>query len=793
MPVGRWARVLLVAAIAAVAGLAVATMVGGAQAAGALDRFVAWSHPIEAAVVADPTTPMVDQAHVLAPVAHLPSVVASMRVAIIVVSVRARPTAAPAPMVGYDDIDRPSTSMFRLRVVSGRLARADRPDEVTVNEALADRLHLHVGERFEVSTYAASEVDQLGNGIVPRTPRSTVALRVVGIVRTPGDLESHPEAQPGTPYEFNSSRFYATPAFWAREGAGAAGYGVQDAVRVAGGDLSALSRNLHRTHFGAPVGVEPGNPELSDRASLARSTGVESAALWILGCLIAVVGAMLVGPALRRSVALSAERRSSLSALGFGRADLTLLEVRRALPVVGLGALLSIPVAVVVSPWASFGTSGRAELGDGVVVRPAFLAVGALVVVAVLTGVVVIGAWADSQRRVAPRPSAPRPDRLSSAVAARSPLALATATRLVVPAGGRNRGAVRSAVVAVALGVALLVGALAFSASMRDLVDSPGLRGWTWDVEVGNYSRPTTSAAAARFLEGDRDVAAWSGFKSAQVRGPAGKVDLVGVDDPEAIRLVALSGRLPRRDGEVALTPHTLSLTHRHVGDRIVLRAERTRTLRIVGTTVGPGSMETDMELRDGGVVVLSELGRLGDPNHFPASYLVRLRHDVPRRRAIASLRPEFHDTVLGPYATSDVETIRRAEPLPRWFAFGVAVLALGALTYAMGSMLRRNRRDVALLKSLGSDRRGIRSVVLDQAYLIAVPGLVVGIPLGIILSRWAWRLAVGGIGIVTEPVVPWLAVGTVVVGAMATVGAIGLRAAARATRVPVAATLRAE
>jgi hypothetical protein len=352
---------------------------------------------------------------------------------------------------------------------------------------------------------------------------------------------------------------------------------------------------------------------------------------------------------------------------------------------------------------------------------------------------------------------------------------------------------VRSAVVAVAAGVALLVGALAFSASMRHLVDSPGLRGWAWDVEVGNYSDPGVSQKAAQFLDADRDVDAWGGFNSTQVQGPRGKVDLVGVDDPEAMRLVALSGRLPRHDGEVALTPHTMSLTHRHLGDRITLHGQRTRTLRIVGTTVGPGAMETDMQHRDGGVTLLSELRRLDAPSGYASSYIVRLRTDVPRRAAIASLRPEFHDTVLGPYATSDVETIRRAEPLPRWFAFGVAVLALGTLTYAMGSMLRRNRRDVALLKSLGSDRRRIRSVVLDQAFLIAVPGLVVGIPLGVILSRWAWRLAVGGIGIVTDPVVPWLVVAAVVVGAVLAVGAIGLRAAGHAIRVPVAATLRAE
>jgi hypothetical protein len=62
-----------------------------------------------------------------------------------------------------------------------------------------------------------------------------------------------------------------------------------------------------------------------------------------------------------------------------------------------------------------------------------------------------------------------------------------------------------------------------------------------------------------------------------------------------------------------------------------------------------------------------------------------------------------------------------------------------------------------------------------------------------LILSRWAWRLAVQGIGIVTDPVVPWLVVGAVVLGAMVVVGAIGLRAAGRAIRVPAAATLRAE
>jgi len=365
--------------------------------------------------------------------------------------------------------------------------------------------------------------------------------------------------------------------------------------------------------------------------------------------------------------------------------------------------------------------------------------------------------------------------------------------RMALPAKGPGGGVIRSAVLALTAGVALLVGALTFSASMGHLVATPRLRGWTWDVQAGNYSQLSSAAAAGRFLAGDHDVAEYTATNSAVATGPGGQVNLVGLGRVGMARLPIFSGRLPARAGEIAVTTRTLARFHRKVGDRVTLRINTASSFRIVGTSLGPGVASPDMQLGEGGIVVLSDLAKLvpGGPN--PEGYLVRFRAGVDRSAALARLRPEFRGAVLGPWATTEVETIRRTEPLPRFFAALVAVFALGALIHAVNSALRRNRREVALLKAIGFGRGQVRVTILAQAALLVGVAALVGLPVGIAAGRLAWRLAAKSIGVVAEPVLPVLTLVAVVGASMLLAVLVGAVTARAAERVPVAATLHAE
>jgi ABC-type antimicrobial peptide transport system permease subunit len=131
-------------------------------------------------------------------------------------------------------------------------------------------------------------------------------------------------------------------------------------------------------------------------------------------------------------------------------------------------------------------------------------------------------------------------------------------------------------------------------------------------------------------------------------------------------------------------------------------------------------------------------------------------------------------------------------EPLLLLFAGTVLVLAAGTLVHALAVALRRRRREVALLKALGFDRSAIGRTVLLQAVSLAALGVVVGVPLGLVLGRWAWRLAARTVGVLSGPVTPVTVPMTVVVVLLAAAAA-GVGPARRARQVAAADVLRSE
>jgi ABC-type antimicrobial peptide transport system permease subunit len=79
---------------------------------------------------------------------------------------------------------------------------------------------------------------------------------------------------------------------------------------------------------------------------------------------------------------------------------------------------------------------------------------------------------------------------------------------------------------------------------------------------------------------------------------------------------------------------------------------------------------------------------------------------------------------------------------LPLALSAVLALLALGAVGHALSIAVRRRRHELAVLRALGLTRRQSRLVIVTQASLLAVIGLVFGVPLGIALGRIVWRAA---------------------------------------------------
>ena len=99
---------------------------------------------------------------------------------------------------------------------------------------------------------------------------------------------------------------------------------------------------------------------------------------------------------------------------------------------------------------------------------------------------------------------------------------------------------------------------------------------------------------------------------------------------------------------------------------------------------------------------------------------------------------------------------------------------------------MRQRRRDLALLKTIGFVRRQLGAAVAWQASIVALIGIVIGIPLGIVAGRLLWDLFARQIYAVPYPTVSpgaiaLLAAGTIVLANV--VAAFPARAAARERR----------
>ena len=104
----------------------------------------------------------------------------------------------------------------------------------------------------------------------------------------------------------------------------------------------------------------------------------------------------------------------------------------------------------------------------------------------------------------------------------------------------------------------------------------------------------------------------------------------------------------------------------------------------------------------------------------------------------------------------------------PALLAAALAAGAIFALGLTLAASVRRRRRDLALLKTLGFTQRQLAAAVAWQASYTAVIGIVIGVPAGIILGRWLWTLFARQIYAVPQPTVPVLAVALVALGALA-------------------------
>jgi hypothetical protein len=468
----------------------------------------------------------------------------------------------------------------------------------------------------------------------------------------------------------------------------------------------------------------------------------EANALLVFAGAAAVAAVFLVGqPVARHGAAVVADLQP-LRAAGMTPRQLVAAAALGPVLAAIAGVVAGAAASVLASPWFPTGLAALAEPDPGLDADAPVLVVGLVAVPVFVTAAVTASAGlALRAARTAPRG---RRSAVAGAVAATGlPVPVVVGTRFALePGRGRHTVPVRSALLGAVTGVLGVLAAFTFSAGVDDASANPHRFGQTHQLlaylDEGGDTPPGEVLAAAA---ADPDVVAVNDARvgAAVIEGVSAEVFSyapVGDGTPD---VVMLEGRMPERADEIVLAPMTADAAGAKAGGEVDVAATGgAGTFAVTGIALLPDGAHNDYAngayVTDGG-------------------YDALLAGDLKFHEAHVTLGPGVDPQVVAerlarttgvgfgpPEGTITVEAIRQIRTLPDVLAVFLTVLAFGAVGHALATAVRRRRHEVAVLRALGMTPPQSRVVLATQARVLALAGLLVGIPLGVALGRVMWR-----------------------------------------------------
>ena len=554
-------------------------------------------------------------------------------------------------------------------------------------------------------------------------------------------------------------------------------------------------------------------------------------ALGVFG-VMALLGAVLTAVQLiARQLRLRREDQEALRALGATRSALIGDALVGVIAATIAGTLLAGLVALALSPLAPLGPI-RPYLPTGVHLDVAVFAVGLaiLLVGTSATGAALAWRWAPGRRST--RTLFTRRGPGIARVGATSGLPVSAVAGLhfaLEPGRGRSGAPMRSILAGVAVAVAMLGATLTFGSGLSTLVARPSLYGWNWNGALTSDSDVPPASVAV--VAHSPFVEAWSpvSWANAQIDGLT--VPILLVYAPAAVNPPLLAGHNVQNDHQIVLGAATMAELHKKLGDTVFggygdksdypvyvpqtkMKIVGVATLPAVGspttihTSMGIGAeIDSSIEPAAFRAAITSKYATLNGSNmvviRFRGSATLAERAAVLASAVRAGNR-SFAAVPNGAGSGDSVVVLPVQYPaeilnyrsigdtpllLALVFAAGIAV----AFALTIVASVRRRRRDLATLKTLGFTRRQIGAAIAWQATVSVLLGLVVGIPLGIVIGRSLWDLFAQQIYAVPDATVPALAMVILGVGALVLANVVAYFPSRSAARTRAALILRAE
>lgn len=771
--------------VAVAAGVVLFTLAGAQRTDSAWDRLVKKTKAHDAFVIGQQFDFDLDA------VARLPEVADVVPVAYVAAATDFTEPLELTPLVSVDGgflgrMDLP-------KVLEGRRPHADRADEVAITPPVADKHGLRVGSTFVLRPFTQQQFGDVLSGAEAEEPAGPhITMRVVGIEVSANEGELSPSIRSG-------NNIHLTPAF-ARTYAGRVGMGAAIAVRLNRGaaDQPSFRLGVERIAEGRPVQL---TSQESEGSKVRHSIHTHALALELFAAFATLVALLAVGQALARQTFIESIDHPALRALGMTRHQHWAAMILRG-AVIGVGgAAVAVVLAVVASPRMPLGLARIAEPSPGMSFDATVLGLGALAVPVIVVALTVLSGWRAARTAGFNRPemaatrAAPIAERLARL--GLSPVTV-TGVRLAVdPGRGRTAAPTRSAVLGTAFSIAALTATLVFGASLDHLVSTPRLYGWNWDVFVGNPYTTDLSAEIVPQLRSSRQVGGFSAVAAAEVDVGGVRTQAYGFETLQGgVLPPVVDGRAPEQPDEIVLGSRVLRKLDREVGHVVDVRVgDAVAPYRIVGEGVFPQLSIFEVESLGRGALLTGEgLRRLipeAQQNVFPLDWAAGTDVEAATRE----FGDRFNQTVgiSGPDAPIEIANFGQVDGMPAILSALVALIAVAALVHALVTTVRRRRRDLAILKTLGFERAQVWGTVAWQATTMAMLALAVGLPLGVAAGRWMWLLFAGNLGIVPEPVIPLLAVLLVVPAAIVVANLVAALPGRVAARTRPALVLRSE
>lgn len=684
-------------------------------------------------------------------------------------------------------IDRPL-------LVDGRRPAPDRADEVMVDSHTAARLGIDVGEQLTFRSLAPDQLESLIAGGDPGEPAGPdIDVTVVGTGRTEQELAN------------GLAIVLFTPAFYERHRGDVAHFDDILAVRLRGDD------DVDRAAFEDAVGeVVPASEGVivetlaETTAEIRAATRVQSVSLVAFAGALALAVFIAAGQALSRQAIDAGGDHATLRSLGVSRQERFAALLAPGLLVALTGSAVAVAVAVAASPTMPIGFARQIEPDRGVSADWLVLGLGFAVMVALVVAWAALSAWRAAGWR-APRPAPATPwavGRLASLGAAPP---LQTGVRHALqPGRGRTAVPVRPALLGAAAGVAGLVAALTFGAALRWTVTEPVAYGLAWDTNVLGPGDPGELEQQAAALAADGDVQAVAALSVLPIQLGGFPVQSYGL---EAVKgggfVTVLDGRAPQGATEVLVGSDTLDRHDRDLGDTITaepLQGGEPRELTIVGRGVFPEFVHPAVPDSDTGSYndfalltrTASEALGEGVGGEYFSVMLVRWAPGADIAAESEQLAAQGSElSVVG--RPERFVNLERVDAFPWVVAAFLLLIAFVATGHALGLSVRRRAADLAVLRTMGFNGRQVRATLAWQATTLAVVGLAVGIPVGLVVGRAAWTLIAEALGIDGYIPTPWAGLALTVPAVLVSTNLLAILPGRRVVRTRPAVALRTE